>query len=169
MSFNFSREEKTMNGDVIILLSLLLGLLAYALIAKLYVMPRLRSLSRAEALTPILLFHSFRYMGLAFLVTGVVSPDLPDAFAEPAAYGDLVAALLALIALAALRLGSAVAIPLVWVFNLEGAIDLLYALFQGNQLGIASQLGGAFFIPAVAVPALLVSHFLVFQILLRRE
>lgn len=158
-----------MEGDLIIVLSILLGLLADSLIAKWYVMPHVRSLSPAEALSPILLFHSFRYIGLAFLVTGVVSPNLPAEFAVPAAYGDLVAALLALIALAALRLGSTAAIPLVWIFNVEGALDLLYALFQGNRFGIASQLGGGFFIPAVIVPALLVSHFLVFQILLRRK
>lgn len=36
-----------MNGDLIIGLSMLLGLLVYTLIAKWYVAPRLRSLSRA--------------------------------------------------------------------------------------------------------------------------
>jgi hypothetical protein len=49
--------------------------------------------------------HSFRFVGLAFLVKGVVSPELPAAFAVPAAYGDLIAAVLALLALAALRSG----------------------------------------------------------------
>ena len=34
---------------------------------------------------------------------GVVAPELPAAFAVPAAYGDLIAAVLALLALAALR------------------------------------------------------------------
>jgi hypothetical protein len=30
------------------------------------------------------MFHSFRFVGLAFLVPGVVSPDLPAVFAEGA-------------------------------------------------------------------------------------
>jgi hypothetical protein len=49
--------------------------------------------------------HGFRFVGLAFLVKGVVAPELPAAFAMPAAYGDLIAAVLALFALAALRSG----------------------------------------------------------------
>jgi hypothetical protein len=43
------------------------------------------------------MLHSFRFIGLAFLVPGVVAPDLPSAFARSAAYGDIVAATLALI------------------------------------------------------------------------
>jgi hypothetical protein len=74
--------------------------------------------------------HSFRFVGLAFLVKGVVAPELPAAFAVPAAYGDLIAAVLALLALAALR--SRFGIPLVWIFNLWGSADLFYAFYQGN-------------------------------------
>ena len=80
---------------------------------------------------PLILLHCFRFVGLSFLVPGVVSPDLPSAWAVPAAYGDLIAAVLALLALAGLkrRLG----IALVWVFNLWGSADLLYAFYQGNH------------------------------------
>jgi hypothetical protein len=55
--------------------------------------------SRAEALRPLLVLHSFRFIGLAFLVPGVVSPDLPSSFAHSAAYGDIIAAILALLSL----------------------------------------------------------------------
>ena len=48
------------------------------------------------------MFHSFRFVGLAFLVPGVVSPELPATFAEGAAYGDIVAAALALVTVALL-------------------------------------------------------------------
>lgn len=75
---------------------------AWWMVAKLYFWPKLRGLPMAEALRPILVLHSFRFIGLAFLVPGVVSPDLPAAFAYPAAYGDIVAAILALLALATL-------------------------------------------------------------------
>jgi hypothetical protein len=105
---------------------------------------------------------------MAFLVPGVVASTLPTSFAYPAAYGDLLAAVLAFVALIALRLGLrwAVAAPLIWIFNLVGTVDLLYALFQGTQLGLVEQLGAAYFIPTIAVPALLVTHFLVFRLLL---
>ena len=53
------------------------------------------------------------------LVPGGVSPDLSPAWAIPAAYGDLIAVVLALLALAMLK--SRLGIALVWVFNLWGA------------------------------------------------
>ena len=43
------------------------------------------------------------FVGLAFLVPGVLSPDLPDTVAHPAAYGDLATSVLALLAIATLR------------------------------------------------------------------
>jgi hypothetical protein len=88
---------------------------AWGIVVALYLWPQLRERSLAEAMRPLLILHSFRYVGLSFLVPGVVSPDLPAAWARPAAYGDIIAAILALLALAGLnsRLGT----PLVWVFN----------------------------------------------------
>ena len=75
--------------------------------------------------------------------------------------------LLALLAIASLksRLGTMV----VWVCNIVGTVDLLNAFYQGDRLGlgIAPGLqGAAYFIPTVLVPLLLVTHALVFRILL---
>jgi hypothetical protein len=41
---------------------------------------------------------------------------------QPAAYGDLLAAVLAVIAIPAVASNAAIGKPLVWVFNLEGSI-----------------------------------------------
>jgi hypothetical protein len=104
---------------------------------------------------------------LAFLIPGVVSPGLPSAFAYPAAYGDLATAVLALLAIATLpgRLG----IVLVWAFNLLGTADLLNAFYQGNRAGIDPGLqGAAYFIPTLLVPLLLITHGLVFRLLMAR-
>jgi hypothetical protein len=129
---------------------------------------RLRSLERPDALRPILVLHAFRFEGLAFLVPGVVSPDLPTAFAHSAAYGDLGAAVLALLSLASLSSGAGVVI--VWVFNLWGTFDLLHAFYEANAGGLMpGQLGAAYFIPTVLVPLLLVTHALIFKILLLRR
>ncbi len=144
------------------------GFLVWSIIAARYAWPALRNQPRAVALPPLLLVHSFRFIGLAFLVPGVVSPYLPQEFAQPAAYGDLVAAILALLALAAIH--SKLGIVLVWVFNVWGSADLLYAFCQGYAMRLKpGDLGAAFFIPTVAVPMLLVTHVLVFRILLRRD
>jgi hypothetical protein len=59
---------------------------------------------------------------------------------------------------------------MVWVFNIVGTVDLLNAFYQGIRLGIDPGLqGAAYFIPTVVVPLLLVTHVLVFCILLRRD
>ncbi|MEE8225501.1 MAG: hypothetical protein V3R30_01675, partial [Kiloniellales bacterium] len=86
-----------------------------------------------------------------------------------AAYGDLLAAVLALVALLALRLDWPIAVPLVWIFNIEGTLDLLNAVFQGLRYTPDGHLGATYFIPAVVVPALLVTHAIVFWLLLRKQ
>jgi hypothetical protein len=130
-----------------------------------YIWPALQGRSRTEALRPLLLLHAFRFIGLAFLVPGVVSPDLPAAFANPAAYGDLATSLLALLSIA--TLGSRLGTMIVWVFSIVGTVDLLNAFYQGNRLGMTpGQQGAAYFIPTVLVPLLLVTHGLVFRILI---
>ncbi len=105
-----------------------LSFVAGGIIAAHYFWPALRNLSWPHALRPLVLFQGFQFNGLAFLVPGVVSPNVPAAFARPAAYGDLIAAVLALLALAGLR--SRFGIGLVWVFNVWGSADLLYAFYQ---------------------------------------
>jgi len=148
-------------------ISVALSFVAWGIIAARYLWPALRSQPRANALRPLLVLHSFRFVGLAFLVPGVVSPDLPDGFARSAGYGDLIAAALALLALAGLQ--SRLGIGLVWLFNLWGSADLLYAFYQGN-VGVgfeAGQLGAAYFIPTIVVPLLLITHGLVFRLLLQ--
>ena len=151
-------------------ISVLFSFVAWGLVTRWYIWPALRDRPRADALRPILLLHSFRFVGLAFLVPGVVSPDLPLAFARPAAYGDLATAVIALLALATLR--NRLGIVLVWAFNLVGTVDLLNAFYQGNRAGLAlapGLQGAAYFIPAFVVPLLLITHGLVFRLLLRRQ
>jgi hypothetical protein len=143
-----------------------LSFVAWGLVTARYIWPVLRRQSRTEALRPLLLLHSFRFVGLAFLVPGVVSPDLPAAFANAAAYGDLLAAVLAVLALATGPTG--VGIALVWVFNVWGTVDLLYAFYLGNRVGLEpGQLGAAYFVVTVLVPLLFITHGLVFWLLMR--
>jgi hypothetical protein len=160
-----------MNIDALFGLSILFGFVAFGLVAGLYLWPRLQTLERNVALLPLVVLHTFRFVGLSFLVPGVVSPSLPSAFAVPAAFGDFIAAILALCACVALLRRWSLAIALVWVFNLWGTADLLFAFYQG-VLGVRFDprtLGAAFFIPTVVVPALLITHALMFRLLLRVE
>ena len=148
-------------------ISVAFGLAAWGAVAWHYIWPALRDRPSPENLKPILMLHGFRFLGLAFVVPGVVSPELPAAFAQPVAYGDLITAILALLALATLgtRAGTVVA----WVFNTFGTADLLFAFYQGSRISLpATQglLGAGYFILTAYVPLLLITHGLVFRILL---
>lgn len=146
-----------------------MSFLAFGIVTRLYIWPRLRAMPREDALRGLAAPHMFRFVGLSFLVPGVVSPALSPEFAAPAAYGDLGATILAIVTTLALSARASWAIPLTWVFNLWGAGDLLYAIYQG-QIGVGigpESLGAAFYIPTVVVPPLLVIHALIFWLLLR--
>ena len=145
--------------------SIAFSFIAWGIVTARYIWPELRLRQRAEALRPVLILHSFRFIGLAFLVPGVVSPDLPPAFAHSAAYGDIIAAMLALLSL--LLLPSAAGVAAAWIFSLWGSADILNAFYQANHAGLlAGQLGAAFFLPTLVVPLLLITHGLAFRILL---
>jgi hypothetical protein len=158
-----------MNSNALFGLSILMSFIALAIITKVYIWPRLRVMRGSDALIPLLIPHTFRFVGLSFLIPGVVSPSLSPTFAIPAAYGDLVAAILADVAMLALAARASWAIAIVWVFNVWGTADLLHAIYQG-QIGVGidpGSLGAAYFIPTVVVPLLLVSHGMMFWLLLR--
>ncbi len=160
-----------MDVRVIFALSALLSFVSSLVIATLYVWPWLRAKARDHALVSLVAPHMFiRFIGLSFLVPGVVSPALPAAFAVPAAYGDFVAGILAITATIALAKRASWAIAAIWAFNVWGAADLLFAFYSGPHAQIQpGNLGAAFYIPTAIVPPLLVTHFLVFRLLLRKE
>lgn len=161
-------KETYMPPQLCFFVSIAFSLIAWGIVTARYIWPRLRVRQRAEALRPLLTLHSFRFMGLAFLVPGVVSADLPSAFAHSAAYGDLIAAVLALLVLLLLPRGAGVVMA--WIFNLWGSADLLNAFYQGNHAGLlAGQLGATYFIPTLVVPLLLITHGLAFRILLQQK
>ncbi len=152
-------------------LSILMSFVAFGLVAKLYIWPRLQRLSREDALAALATPHAFRFVGLSFLVPGVVSPSLPSAFSVPAAYGDFIAAILAVVATLTLSARAPWAIAIAWIFSVWGSVDLLNAFYQG-EIGVgidARDLGAAFYIPTAIVPPLLITHGLIFWLLLRRK
>src|SRR3974390_3082931 len=157
-----------MQSQFAFFVSIAFSLIAWGIVAARYIWPELRIRQWTEALRPLLILHSFRFIGLAFLVPGVVSPDLPSAFAQSAAYGDIIAAVLALLVLTSLS--SAAGIVIAWIFSLWGTTDLFNAFYQANHAGLmAGQLGATYFIPTLIVPLLLITHGLAFRILLQHE
>ncbi|MDH3669963.1 MAG: hypothetical protein OES46_02215 [Gammaproteobacteria bacterium] len=154
-----------MDTQAIFGLQFLLSLVVWGLIAKWLLAPWLATMAQHQALFWLTLPHAFRHIGMVFLVPSVVAQPLPNAFAIPAAYGDLAAGVLALLALIALRTGWAGALALVWLFNIVGTVDLLNAL---RHLNVPPAFGATWYIPTFLVPLLLVTHFMIFVRLLRR-
>ena len=120
--------------QILFFASIACSLIAWGVVTIQYIWPEIRGRQRAEALRPLLVLHSFRFIGLSFLVPGVVSPDVPSVFAHSAAYGDIIAASLALVAL--LLLPNASGLAAAWIFNIWGSVDILNAFYQANHAGL---------------------------------
>ena len=157
-----------MPSPVLFGISIAFGLTVWGLVAWHYIWPALRDQPGPGNLKPILLVHAFRFLALAFVVPGVVSPELPVKFAQSIAYGDLASAILALLALATLETRAAPVAT--WVFNIFGTADLLFGFYQGARISLPDNqglLGAGYFILTAYVPLLLITHGLAFRILLR--
>ena len=149
-----------MAPQMIFLIHLVLGYVAWLLCFSVYILPRLRSMDRFRAHHVIATLHSFRFFGLVFILPGVVGPSLPAGFAAFAAYADFATGLLALLALLTVRVR-----PIFWLFvvafNLVGFADIMIDYYHAVLLGlpaVAGQLGAAYFIPIIYVPLLVITH-----------
>jgi hypothetical protein len=153
--------------DRVIVLNLLANTAIFYVAARLYLLPLVSRLRPQQILVPILLLHSTRHLGMMFLTRGATFPGMPPEFAYPAAFGDLITAILAFAAIPLVLRGSFLAKPLVWIFNIFGTVDLLAAITAATIYNAPVAMGPAYWIPAFWVPLLLVTHYVTF-ILLRR-
>ena len=143
-------------------------LVAYSLFAWWYGVPRLSRLPREVALVPLVWIHVFRVVGGTILAPGAVDAAVPNEFRTMIGFGDIATAILALVALIALRRRLPAAIPLVWLFLAVGAVDTVNAIIQSMRFSVFTYaLGFNWVIVTAYVPALLVSSVLIF-IQLRR-
>src|SRR6266550_60011 len=145
------------------------SLAVYALVAWWYGIPRLSRLPREAALVPLVWVHVFRIVGGTILAPGAVDAAVPMEFRTMIGYGDMATALLALLALIALRARWSAAIPLVWLFIAVGLLDTVNAIIQSLRFNVFTySLGFNWVIVTAYVPALLVSTALMIMYLLRR-
>ena len=157
-----------MPPDLIFLIHLVLGYVAWLLCFSAYIWPWLKSMDPVSAQRAIATLHSFRFFGLVFILPGVVG-NLPAGFAPFAAYLDFATGLLAMLALLTIRIR-----PLFWAFvvafNLVGAGGIIVDYYHATALGLpgmAGQLGAAYAIPILYVPLLMITHGAAFYLLAR--
>jgi hypothetical protein len=160
-----------MPPDLIFLLQLVLGYVAWLLCFGAYIWPKLKAMEPFDAQRAIATLHSFRFFGLVFILPGVAGTHLPHTFAEYAAYGDFATGLLAILALATAR-----APALFWLFvvafNVAGVVDLnldYYHAIQADLPARAGELGALYAIPIIYVPVLMITHVTAFYLLLRTK
>jgi hypothetical protein len=159
-----------MSTETVFRVHLASGYVAWLLCFGVYILPWLRSMERFDAHRAIATLHSFRFFGLVFIVPGVVG-NLPAGFAAGAAYGDFATGVLAMLALATVRIR-----PLFWTFvvafNVVGAVDLLVAYYNAIMAGlptIAGELGATYAIPIIYVPILMITHVVALYWLIRPQ
>ena len=157
-----------MSPFVILALQFLWFLIAWSVIAALFVAPRLRSVEPNTALSVWVAPHLFRVLGLGLLVSNL-SPGMPAKFAIPTAVGDAITAILALASLLALRQRWRHARTFVWVFNVFGSADLAVAFVQAARVNAAAYLEAQWYIAALGVPLMVVAHIMVFYTLVSRR
>jgi hypothetical protein len=154
-------------GTLFFAISILMSFAVWNRINKVYLWPQIKGQEPQKGIQYILFLHCFRFGGLAFLVPGVAGAGLNHAWAAPAAYGDLLAAVLALVTL--LLTGNKMFRAFLWIFNIVGFADLLLAFVQGPIYNIVPSLGATYFIIVIYVPLLLLTHLTVFKLLLKSK
>lgn len=159
-----------MSPETLFRIHLVSGYTAWLLCFGAYVWPRLKTMDDVAAHRAIATLHSFRFFGLVFILPGVVG-NLPAGFATVAAYGDFATGVLAMLALATVRIR-----PVFWLFvvafNVVGIVDLVADYADATVLGlpqVAGQLASTYWIPIIYVPVLMITHVAAFYLLLRRR
>jgi hypothetical protein len=154
--------------DRVLTVNLVANTAIFYVAARLYLLPLVPRIRPQQILVPILLLHSTRHLGLMFLTRGATFPGLSSQFAYPAAFGDLITAMLAFAAIPLVLRGSRLSKPAVWIFNIFGTLDLLTAITFATIYNAPVAMGPAYWIPAFWVPLLLVTHYVTFVLLRRR-
>lgn len=132
-------------------------LLVWATVAKIFLLPWINRLALNDQLAVCLLPQLFRILGVGLLVQNL-APGLPLEFALPTAIGDSLTSVLALISIIALHKRWSSARSLVLVCTAVGALDLAIALPHAAAIKAALYLTVQWYVPAVIVPLMIVSH-----------
>src|SRR5437870_6471568 len=134
--------------DRVLTVNLIANTAIFYVAARLYLLPLISRIRPQRILVPILLLHSMRHLGLMFLTRGATFPGMPPRFAYPAAFGDLITAILAFTAIPLVWRGAGLAKSAVWVFTIFGALELLAAITAAPIYIAPVTMAPAYSIPA---------------------
>lgn len=141
---------------------------AWAAVAAFFVAPWVSRLHPDDALSVWLAPQLFRVLGVGLLVPNL-APEMPRSFAAPTALGDSLTAVLALAAVVALRRRWHGGRALAWACSIVGGVDLAIALPHAARVEAARFLAAQWYVPALGVPLMIVSHLMAIRALLRNR
>jgi len=157
-----------MDNFTIINLQALTGTIAIIIGFKYWILPRVSKLSIHEALLPFVFLNTFRYLGLTFMAKEQFYNGFPPEFLTTVGLLDFTTAILAIIAVIALKNKWSFAISLVWIFNVIGFGDLITAFPQFFALELYNQNLGFIWLMFVTYGlATFLSHIYIFNRLIK--
>lgn len=148
----------------------LLSLIVFVAAARWYVVPWLKSRTRADALSALLWVHVFRYVALQVFSAQRDGFPISDRGALEIVIGDVAGAAIAFAAITLLRYRVPLAIPLAWLLALETVYDTVTNIQGGVREHLMGAASGVtwmvltYFVPMVVVSCVL----LVWQLYARR-
>ncbi len=159
-----------MNPQLLFGIQFTFSLVISGLVARWYVAPALNKLPVHAALVPLFLVHTLRYLPSSGFAPGQVDPNIPGNAMAGIAYGDLLSALLALIAVIFLHGGWRGAIAVARIVNVVTCLDWLYAGYlAASSRMVTYAMGGNWYIINYYVPVIGVIHVMIFARLIKGE
>lgn len=161
-----------MSGTTVNLIATSFSLMVFTSIAIWYVYPWVKTQEQLSAFVPLIGIHLFRNVGMMALAPGMAASEVSISIYEQMAYGDLISAALALIAIFIIRNQKSmiVALGAIWVFNIFGFLDVLHAMNLAMGNGLADlPMGATWLVGVFYVPMLIVSHIMIFYMLRKRN
>ncbi|HZS46107.1 MAG TPA: hypothetical protein VFC63_13495 [Blastocatellia bacterium] len=135
-----------------------------------YLLPRLKTRSRADALMMLVWIQVFRYVALQVYSAQKAGYPISDAGRDQLVFGDLGAAILALIALYALRHKLRIAIPFVWLLVIETLFDIVNNVRNGVHERLFEAANGVtWIVVSFYVPMVIAGTFLTIRELVLRR
>lgn len=120
-----------MTPAVASLFAITLAFIFAVMFAAWHVMPWMRRHPAAVGITACLWVHVLRIVALQIYSARRFGFDIPLAVAHQIAWGDVLGAALAVLAIWLLRRRSAAAVPVLWLFVIESVLDLASGAVSG--------------------------------------
>ncbi len=162
-------QVETVPARVVFALIAALSTVAWAVVLRVAVAPRLSTLERTPKLRLLLLPQQFRHVSALVLLPGVASPHLDAAWVRSLVVGDVATAVLSISAVVALGRPGRAGIWLAWVATLVGLVDLVKNVAAAPAARVADHMGTAAFVPTMVVPLMLLLHLWALRVLSARS